>query len=153
MHFCPHCDGPFYKRKHIAVVGGGNSGLEAAIDVAGIVGYVTVVEFTDSLIVDDVLQSKLRSLPNVEVVVSAQTAEITGDRKMVDGLVYLDGRPARSTVSISTACSSRSGCCPTPIGSRAALSCPTGTRSSSMSADARRSPACSPPAEQTAVAV
>ena len=90
VHFCPHCDGPFYKGKDIAVVGGGNSGVEAAIDLAGVVGHVTVVEFTDSLIADDVLQRKLRSLPNVDVVVSAQTTEITGDGKKVDGLVYTD---------------------------------------------------------------
>ncbi|MGK2929285.1 MAG: alkyl hydroperoxide reductase subunit F [Acidimicrobiales bacterium] len=90
VHFCPHCDGPFYKGKDIAVVGGGNSGVEAAIDLAGIVGHVTVVEFTGSLIADDVLQRKLRSLPNVDVVLSAQTTEITGDGNVVDGLVYLD---------------------------------------------------------------
>lgn len=90
VHFCPHCDGPFYKGKDIAVVGGGNSGVEAAIDLAGIVGHVTVVEFTDALIADEVLQKKLHSLPNVDVVLGAQTTEITGDGSAVDGLVYID---------------------------------------------------------------
>ncbi|MDZ7674851.1 MAG: alkyl hydroperoxide reductase subunit F [Acidimicrobiales bacterium] len=88
VHFCPHCDGPFYKGKHVAVIGGGNSGVEAAIDLAGIVGHVTVIEFTDGLIADDVLQRKLHSLDNVDVVLSAQTTDITGDGTKVDGLVY-----------------------------------------------------------------
>jgi NADH-dependent peroxiredoxin subunit F len=90
VHFCPHCDGPFYKGKRIAVVGGGNSGVEAAIDLAGIVGHVTVIEFTDRLIADEVLQRKLHSLPNVEVVLEAQTTEITGAGGKMDGLAYVD---------------------------------------------------------------
>jgi NADH-dependent peroxiredoxin subunit F len=90
VHFCPHCDGPFYKGKRIAVVGGGNSGVEAAIDLAGIVGHVTVIEFTDRLIADEVLQRKLHSLPNVEVVLEAQTTEITGAGGKMDGLTYVD---------------------------------------------------------------
>ncbi|HSP03689.1 MAG TPA: alkyl hydroperoxide reductase subunit F [Acidimicrobiales bacterium] len=91
VHFCPHCDGPFYKGKRIAVVGGGNSGVEAAIDLAGIVGHVTVLEFTDRLLADEVLQRKLHSLPNVDVVLEAQTTELTGDAKM-EGLTYIDRR-------------------------------------------------------------
>ncbi|MFP5320539.1 MAG: alkyl hydroperoxide reductase subunit F [Acidimicrobiia bacterium] len=92
VHFCPHCDGPFYKGKRIAVVGGGNSGVEAAIDLAGIVEHVTVIEFTDRLIADEVLQRKLYSLPNVDVVLEAQTTEITGSGGKMDGLVYIDRR-------------------------------------------------------------
>jgi len=90
VHFCPHCDGPFYKSKRIAVVGGGNSGVEAAIDLAGIVAHVTVLEFMDHLIADEVLQRKLHSLPNVDVVLSAQTTEITGTGGKMDGLAYID---------------------------------------------------------------
>jgi len=90
VHFCPHCDGPFYAGRRIAVVGGGNSGVEAAIDLAGIVAHVTVVEFTDRLLADDVLQRKLRSLANVDVVLGAQTTELTGDGSRLDGLVYVD---------------------------------------------------------------
>jgi NADH-dependent peroxiredoxin subunit F len=96
VHFCPHCDGPFYKGKRIAVVGGGNSGVEAAIDLAGIVGHVTVLEFTDRLIADEVLQRKLHSLPNVDVVLEAQTTELTGrdvdGKAKLDGLTYIDRR-------------------------------------------------------------
>jgi len=88
--YCPHCDGPLYKGKRVAVVGGGNSGVEAAIDLAGIVEHVTLIEYDHQLRADDVLQRKLRSLPNVEVVVSAQTTEVTGDGQRVTGLVYQD---------------------------------------------------------------
>jgi len=87
--YCPHCDGPLFKGKKVAVVGGGNSGVEAAIDLAGVVEYVTVVEFADKLIADTVLQEKLRSLPNVDIVLNAQTTEITGDTS-VKGLTYTD---------------------------------------------------------------
>ena len=83
--FCPHCDGPFYKGKHVAVVGGGNSGIEAAIDLAGICSKVTVLEFLDNLKADQVLQEKLRSLPNVEVFVSSQTLEVSGNGDKVPG--------------------------------------------------------------------
>jgi NADH-dependent peroxiredoxin subunit F len=92
VHFCPHCDGPFYKGKRIAVVGGGNSGVEAAIDLAGIVEHVTVLEFTDALIADEVLQRTLLGLPNVDVVLEAQTTQITGTDGRMDGLVYIDRR-------------------------------------------------------------
>ncbi|MCS4510300.1 alkyl hydroperoxide reductase subunit F [Xylophilus ampelinus] len=86
--YCPHCDGPLFKGKRVAVIGGGNSGVEAAIDLAGIVGHVTLVEFGEQLRADEVLQRKLRSLANVTVVVSAQTTEVTGDGQKVDGLIY-----------------------------------------------------------------
>jgi hypothetical protein len=99
--YCPHCDGPLYKGKRVAVIGGGNSGVEAAIDLAGIVAHVTLVEFDTQLRADEVLQRKLRSLPNVTVIVNAQTTAITGDQK-VNGLTYKDratgersGRPGR----------------------------------------------------------
>lgn len=88
--YCPHCDGPLFKGKRIAVIGGGNSGVEAAIDLAKIVGHVTLVEFDDKLRADEVLQAKLHSFPNVTVIKSAQTTEVTGDGKRVNGLVYKD---------------------------------------------------------------
>ncbi|TWO72670.1 alkyl hydroperoxide reductase subunit F [Caenimonas sedimenti] len=87
--YCPHCDGPLFKGKRVAVIGGGNSGVEAAIDLAGIVAHVTLVEFDTKLRADEVLQRKLRSLPNVTVVMNAQTTAITGKDK-VDGLTYKD---------------------------------------------------------------
>ncbi len=88
--FCPHCDGPLFKGKRVAVVGGGNSGVEAAIDLAGIVAHVTLLEFNDTLRADAVLQEKLGSLANVTVVKSAQTSEVLGDGHKVTGLVYTD---------------------------------------------------------------
>ncbi|MGL5406032.1 MAG: alkyl hydroperoxide reductase subunit F [Propionibacteriaceae bacterium] len=86
--FCPHCDGPLFKGKSIAVIGGGNSGVEAAIDLAGVVGHVTVVEFLDEMRADKVLQDKLRSLPNVDVILGAQTTAVVGDGSKVTGLDY-----------------------------------------------------------------
>lgn len=88
--YCPHCDGPLFKGKRVAVIGGGNSGVEAAIDLAGIVGHVTLLEFGDQLRADAVLVSKLRSLPNVVVHTQAQTTEITGADGKVNGLAYVD---------------------------------------------------------------
>jgi alkyl hydroperoxide reductase subunit F len=88
--YCPHCDGPLFKGKHVAVVGGGNSGVEAAIDLAGIVGHVTLLEFGDALRADAVLQNKLYSLANVTVIKSAQTTEVTGAGGKVNGLSYTD---------------------------------------------------------------
>jgi len=88
--FCPHCDGPFYAKKRIAVVGGGNSGVEAAIDLAAIASHVTLVEYASSLKADDVLQKKLSALPNVEVVVSAKPLEVLGDGAKVSALRYED---------------------------------------------------------------
>jgi alkyl hydroperoxide reductase subunit F len=87
--YCPHCDGPLFKGKHVAVIGGGNSGVEAAIDLAGIVGHVTVFEYMPALKADQVLQDKLRSLPNVTVHTNVQTKAITGvDR--VAGITYVE---------------------------------------------------------------
>lgn len=88
--YCPHCDGPLFKGKHVAVIGGGNSGVEAAIDLAGIVRHVTLLEFGPELRADDVLQRKLRSMKNIDVVVSAQTTEFTGADGKVNGLNYTD---------------------------------------------------------------
>ena len=87
---CPHCDGPLFKGKRVAVIGGGNSGVEAAIDLAGVVAHVTVLEFDGQLRADEVLQRKLRSLPNVDVLVSALSTEVLGDGEQVTGLVYQD---------------------------------------------------------------
>jgi alkyl hydroperoxide reductase subunit F len=84
--FCPHCDGPFYQGKHVAVVGGGNSGIEAAIDLAGICSKVTVFEFLDELKADGVLQEKARKLPNVEIFVSSQTTQVVGNGEKVTGI-------------------------------------------------------------------
>ncbi len=88
--YCPHCDGPLFRGKRVAVIGGGNSGIEAAIDLAGIVGHVTVLEFMDTLRADAVLQRKLGSLPNVTVILNAQTTEVSGDGHKVNGIVYTD---------------------------------------------------------------
>ena len=88
--YCPHCDGPLFKGKRVAVIGGGNSGAEAAIDLAGTVSHVTLVEFDGKLRADEVLQRKLRSLPNVDIIVSAQSTEVLGDGQKVTGLVYKD---------------------------------------------------------------
>ena len=90
--FCPHCDGPFYKGKHVAVIGGGNSGIEAAIDLAGTSSKVSVFEFLDELKADKVLQEKARSLPNVEVFLSSQTIEVVGNGEKVTGLRVKDRR-------------------------------------------------------------
>jgi len=88
--YCPHCDGPLFKGKRVAVIGGGNSGVEAAIDLAGIVAHVTLIEFDSQLRADAVLQRKLASLPNVRIVTSALTTEVKGDGQKVTGLVYKD---------------------------------------------------------------
>jgi NADH-dependent peroxiredoxin subunit F len=88
--YCPHCDGPLFKGKPVAVVGGGNSGVEAAIDLAGFVAHVTLLQFDTILKADAVIQKKLRSLPNVTIVTSAQTTEVTGDGTKMNGLSYTD---------------------------------------------------------------
>ena len=88
--YCPHCDGPLFKGKRVAVIGGGNSGVEAAIDLAGIVAHVTLIEFDSKLRADAVLQTKLRSLPNVTILMSAQTTEVHGDGQKVNALSYKD---------------------------------------------------------------
>ena len=94
--YCPHCDGPLFKGKAVAVIGGGNSGVEAAIDLAGIVRHVTLVEFADKLKADDVLVRKLKSLSNVDVHVNAKTTEITGDGGKVNGLTFEDRATGRT---------------------------------------------------------
>ena len=96
--YCPHCDGPLFKGKRVAVIGGGNSGVEAAIDLAGVVAHVTLVEFADALKADAVLVSKLKSLPNVTIHVNAQTTEITGDGQKVNGLRYKDRATNQETL-------------------------------------------------------
>jgi len=88
--YCPHCDGPLFKGKPVAVIGGGNSGVEAAIDLAGVVAHVTLLEFDSKLRADAVLVKKLESLPNVKIIVNAQTTEVNGDGQKVVGLTYKD---------------------------------------------------------------
>lgn len=88
--YCPHCDGPLFKGKRVAVIGGGNSGVEAAIDLAGVVAHVTLLEFSGKMRADEVLQRKLLSLPNVNVLFNAQTTEVTGDGSKVNGINYKD---------------------------------------------------------------
>ncbi|CAN5358360.1 alkyl hydroperoxide reductase subunit F [soil metagenome] len=88
--YCPHCDGPLFKDKRVAVIGGGNSGVEAAIDLAGVVEHVTLFEFDSQLRADEVLQRKLRSMPNTEIVVNALATEVIGDGRRVTNLVYTD---------------------------------------------------------------
>ncbi|GAA0755468.1 alkyl hydroperoxide reductase subunit F [Ideonella azotifigens] len=88
--YCPHCDGPLFKGKDVAVIGGGNSGVEAAIDLAGVVKSVTLLEFADQLRADAVLVDKLKSMPNVTIHTNAQTLEVTGDGQKMNGLRYKD---------------------------------------------------------------
>ena len=88
--YCPHCDGPLFKGKRVAVIGGGNSGIEAAIDLANIVEHVTVLEFDSQLRADQVLQDKANSMGNIDIILSALTTEVTGDGSRVNGLVYTD---------------------------------------------------------------
>lgn len=88
--YCPHCDGPLFKGKDVAVIGGGNSGVEAAIDLAGVVRSVTLLEFADQLKADQVLVDKLKSMPNVTIHVNAQTTEVTGDGQKMNGLKWKD---------------------------------------------------------------
>lgn len=100
--YCPHCDGPLFKGKPVAVVGGGNSGVEAAIDLAGFVSHVTLLQFDDQLKADAVLQKKLFSLPNVKVICQAQTTEVNGDGSKVTGITYTDRATGSShTVEIA----------------------------------------------------
>lgn len=94
--YCPHCDGPLFKGKRVAVIGGGNSGVEAAIDLAGIVDHVTLLEFADKLRADAVLVTKLHSLPNVTVLTNAQTTELTGDGSKLNGITYTDRATGQS---------------------------------------------------------
>ncbi|USD20082.1 alkyl hydroperoxide reductase subunit F [Microbulbifer variabilis] len=94
--YCPHCDGPFFKGKHVAVIGGGNSGIEAAIDLAGIVEHVTVLEFADSLRADEVLVRKTQQMDNIDIILNAQTTEVLGDGNKVNGLAYTDRKSGES---------------------------------------------------------
>ena len=100
--YCPHCDGPLFKGKPVAVIGGGNSGVEAAIDLAGIVSHVTVLEFASTLRADAVLLRKLKSLPNVTILTDAQSTEVVGDGERVTALRYIQ-RTDGSTHEISLA--------------------------------------------------
>lgn len=95
--YCPHCDGPLFKGKRVAVIGGGNSGVEAAIDLAGIVAEVTLIEFMPEMRADAVLQNKLRSLPNVKILLNTQTTEVVGDGSKVTGLVCKDRKTEEET--------------------------------------------------------
>ncbi|PMK05713.1 alkyl hydroperoxide reductase subunit F [Vibrio splendidus] len=88
--YCPHCDGPLFKGKKTAVIGGGNSGIEAAIDLAGIVEHVTVLEFADTLRADQVLIDKANATPNIKIIKMAQTTQVIGDGNRVTGLEYKD---------------------------------------------------------------
>jgi alkyl hydroperoxide reductase subunit F len=88
--YCPHCDGPLFKGKRVAVIGGGNSGVEAAIDLAGLVAHVTLIEYDSDLRADAVLQRKLASLPNVKIITSALTTEVVGNGEKLTGLIYKD---------------------------------------------------------------
>ena len=90
VSFCPHCDGPLFKNKNVVVVGGGNSGVEAAIDLAGIANHVTVIEFMDSLKADQILLNTLHSLSNANVITSASLSKIEGDSKKVSAVHYMD---------------------------------------------------------------
>ena len=94
--YCPHCDGPLFKGKPTAVIGGGNSGAEAAIDLAGVTAHVTLIEFMDELRADAVLQAKLRSLPNVTIITGAETTEVVGDGEKVTHLTYKDRKSGES---------------------------------------------------------
>ncbi|WP_218697900.1 FAD-dependent oxidoreductase, partial [Acinetobacter harbinensis] len=100
--YCPHCDGPLFKGKRVAVIGGGNSGVEAAIDLAGLVEHVTLVEFDTKLRADQVLQDKLNSLPNTTVIMNALSTEVIGDGTQVTALKYQD-RATQTEHSITLA--------------------------------------------------
>ena len=100
--YCPHCDGPLYKGTRVAVIGGGNSGVAAAIDLAGVVSQVTLVEYDPALRADAVLTRKLRSLANVTIITNAQTTEISGDGRRVTALKYKD-RPSGALRSVELA--------------------------------------------------
>jgi NADH-dependent peroxiredoxin subunit F len=88
--YCPHCDGPLFKGRRVAVIGGGNSGVEAAIDLAGLAGHVWLIEYDAALRADSVLKARLHSLPNVTIITHAETTEVTGDGERVTGLIYKD---------------------------------------------------------------
>ena len=88
--YCAHCDGPFFKGKDISVIGGGNSGIEAALDLAGIVKHVTVLEFADDLKADQILINKAKEKANIDIITSAATKEIKANDGKVTSIVYQD---------------------------------------------------------------
>jgi NADH-dependent peroxiredoxin subunit F len=100
--YCPHCDGPLFKGKRVAVIGGGNSGVEAAIDLAGVVAHVTLLEFAPELKADEILKRKLRSMPNVEIITQARTTEVRGDGSKAVGLTY-ENRASGELVQLDVA--------------------------------------------------
>ena len=114
--FCPHCDGPLFKGKRVAVIGGGNSASRRPSTWPASSAHVTLLEFADQLRADAVLQDKLRSLPNVTVIKQAQTTEVVGDGQKVTGLRYKGSERQRGRWSSWPASSCRSACCPTPTG-------------------------------------
>lgn len=115
--FCPHCDGPLFKGKQVAVVGGGNSGVEAAIDLAGVAEHVTLFEYAAEMRADAVLQAKLRELPNVTILTQVQTTEVVGDAQRVTALRYQDRTiGAKRTSWRFRAFLCKSACAPTPLG-------------------------------------
>jgi alkyl hydroperoxide reductase subunit F len=117
--YCPHCDGPLFKGKRVAVIGGGNSGVEAAIDLAGIVAHVTLVEFAEQLKADAVLVAKLKSLPNVSIRLNTQTREITGAAGKVNGIVLRDRSSGQEEAVALEGVFVQIGLCPTQSGLRA----------------------------------
>jgi alkyl hydroperoxide reductase subunit F len=130
--YCPHCDGPLFKGKRVAVIGGGNSGVEAAIDLAGIVEHVTLLEFAPEMKADQVLQNKLRSLKNVDIILNAQTTEVKGDGSKVTGLEYRDRVSGMFTMWNWPVSLYRLVCCRTPTGWKAPLNVIAWVKSSSM---------------------
>ena len=144
--YCPHCDGPLFKGKRVAVIGGGNSGVEAAIDLAGVVAHVTLLEFMDELKADDILQRKLRSLDNVDIVVSARTTEVVGDGRQATGLRYEDRTSGEMRHLEVAGVFVQIGLLPNTRGSRARSSSRRAVRSSSIITAAPACRACSPPA-------
>lgn len=139
--FCPHCDGPFYAGRHVAVIGGGNSGVEAAIDLAGTCASVTVLEFMETLKADQVLQEKLRTLPNVEVHTNVQTLEVEGDGSRMTALRMKDRSTGAENGCRSTVYSSRSASRPTASCSPASSTPTAREKSSPTRSAARRYPA------------
>jgi alkyl hydroperoxide reductase subunit F len=141
--YCPHCDGPLFKGKRVSVIGGGNSGVEAAIDLAGIVAHVTLIEFAAELKADAVLVRKLKSLPNVTIVTSAQTTEITGDGQRVNGISYKDRDTGEVKHVALEGVFVQIGLVPNTEWLKGTLACPSMARSRSMPRARPRCPACS----------
>ncbi len=142
--YCPHCDGPLFKGRDVAVVGGGNSGVEAAIDLAGIVKSVTLIEFDPKLRADAVLVSKLLSLPNVTVLTSAQTTEVVGDGDKVTGLVVRDRNSGEVRNMPLAGVFVQIGLVPNTDWLKGTVALSAGVKSRSTRAAPHRCPACSP---------